>query len=89
MKPTSMLPELLDMLDVPHNSLIVYKDGAVDIPHWGVSFRSVFGAAVAGHDMARDGRLVKVTLKGVYIATIQLADGRKKLESVRQDPVRS
>jgi len=65
------------------NSHITYKDGTVDIPHWGVSFRAVFGAAVAKHDMAKLGRHVKVTLNGVYIGTIQLADGKEKAKRER------
>jgi len=65
------------------NSNITYKDSTVDIPHWGVSFRAVFGAAVAQHDMVKNGRLVAVTLKGVYIGTIQLADGREKAKRER------
>lgn len=60
------------------NAHISYKDGVVDIPHWGVSMRAVFGAAAANHDLVRSGRLVRVTLNGVYIGTIQLADKREK-----------
>ena len=59
------------------------KDGTVDIPHWGVSFRAVFGAAAANHDITNNGRHVKVTLNGVYIGTIQLADGKEKAKRER------
>lgn len=66
---------------------LLYKDGTVDIPHWGVSVRSVFGAAAANHDIVKQGRLVRVTLNGVYIGTIQLADKREKerRERLHQD----
>ena len=65
------------------NTNIIYKDGTVDIPHWGVSFRAVFGAAAANHDISGHGRYVKVTLNGVYIGTIQLADGKEKVKRER------
>ena len=55
-------------------TLAVYKNGAVDVPHMGVSLRKVFGAAAVHHDVGKKGRLVPVTLNGVYIGTIQLMD---------------
>mgnify|MGYP001791681604 CR=1 FL=1 len=56
------------------NTQLDYKDGTVDVPHWGISLRTIFGCATSQHDVAKRGRHVKVTLRGVYIATIQLKD---------------
>lgn len=57
---------------------VTYKDGTVNVPHLGISLRTIMGAAAQNHDIARDGRLVKLTYKSVYIGTIQLADHHLK-----------
>jgi hypothetical protein len=57
---------------------IKYKDGTVDVPHLGITLRSLFAAAANEHDIELRGRKVRVTTRGVYIGTIQLADDRKK-----------
>jgi hypothetical protein len=68
--PRSTEPEAL-------NTLVVYSNGAVDVPHWGISLRTIFGAAAQQHDIAKHGRKVNITLRGVYIGTLQLADNRQ------------
>ncbi len=59
------------------NETLTYQDGTVDVPHIGVTLRSIFGAAAA-HNIARDGRQVKITLRGVKIGSIQLKDAHLK-----------
>jgi len=53
---------------------LVYKDGAIDVPHWGITLRAIFGAALQHHDIMEKGRNVTITLKGVKIGQIQLKD---------------
>lgn len=71
---------------------LVYKDGAVDIPHMGIALRAIFGAALNGHDIVSQGRLVNVTLNGVKIGQIQLKDSAVKgvhdAKIIRKDPPR-
>lgn len=55
-----------------HKPELTYKDGTLDVPHWGISLRTLFGAAIRDHDVVKMGRRVQVTLKGVYIGEIQL-----------------
>lgn len=59
---------------------IPYKDGKLDVPHLGITLRTLFAAAAEYHDIHTDGRKVKIYLRGVYIGTIQLSDAGKKKE---------
>lgn len=54
------------------NAEITYRAGTVNVPHWGITLRTLFGVAAKNHDIAKDGRRVAVTLDGVYIGEIQL-----------------
>lgn len=54
------------------NDDLVYKDGTISVPHWGITLRTLFGAASKEHNIAKLGRRVAITLDGVYIGEIQL-----------------
>lgn len=58
---------------------INYKDGTLDVPHLGITLRTVFAAAERLHDKSK-GRKVKVNLRGVYVGTIQLASPKPNKE---------
>jgi len=70
---------------------ITYRDGTVNVPHWGITLRTLFGVASSHHDISKLGRRVAVTLDGVYIAEIQLMGQglpNDQPAPFRKDPVR-
>jgi len=67
---------------------LFYANGAVNLPHLGITLRRIFGCAGENMDLGKDGRTFDILVKGVFIGTLQMKHlkGQDEHKAVRKDP---